>query len=181
MNIISEAIIDGGKRLDFEFEGRKCILCIPDNPRADKRVLWRAEFFGAFDKCDSEMLKRGWYRAHISVSNMFGAPKAIEIMKKFHDFLVSEYGLNTKMVLVGLSRGGLYSVNYAATYPEDISSLYLDAPVMSYAKYEALYEDIDGGKYTIEEINKYNMNISLSREVNDAVVNIKSAIISLDE
>lgn len=33
----------------------------------------------------------------------------------------------------------------------------------------------------IEEINKYNMNISLSREVNDAVVNIKSAIISLDE
>ena len=33
----------------------------------------------------------------------------------------------------------------------------------------------------VEEINKYNMNISLSREVNDAVVNIKSAIISLDE
>ena len=135
MNIISEAIIDGGKRIDFEFEGRKCILCIPDNPRADKRVLWRAEFFGAFDKCDSEMLKRGWYRAHISVSNMFGAPKAIEIMKKFHDFLVCEYGLNTKMVLVGFSRGGLYSVNYAATYPEDISSLYLDAPVMSVAQW----------------------------------------------
>ena len=33
----------------------------------------------------------------------------------------------------------------------------------------------------IEEINKYNMNISLSREVNDAVVNIKSAIAALDE
>ncbi len=33
----------------------------------------------------------------------------------------------------------------------------------------------------IEEINKYNMNVSLSREVNDAVINIKSAIISLDE
>lgn len=33
----------------------------------------------------------------------------------------------------------------------------------------------------VEQINTYNMNISLSREVNDAVVNIKSAIISLDE
>ena len=33
----------------------------------------------------------------------------------------------------------------------------------------------------VEQINNYNMNISLSREVNDAVVNIKSAIVSLDE
>lgn len=32
-----------------------------------------------------------------------------------------------------------------------------------------------------EEINTYNMNISLSREINDAVVSIKSAIVSLDE
>ena len=133
MKILNETVIEGGKQLEFEFEGRSCILCIPDVPRADKRVLWRAEFFHAFEKCDAEMLKRGWYRAHISVSNMFGAPKAIEIMKKFHDFLVCEYGLNTKMVLVGFSRGGLYSVNYAAAYPEDVSSLYLDAPVMSIA------------------------------------------------
>lgn len=32
-----------------------------------------------------------------------------------------------------------------------------------------------------EKINEYNMNISLSREVNDAVVNIKSVIKSLEE
>ncbi len=32
-----------------------------------------------------------------------------------------------------------------------------------------------------DEINTYNMNISLSREINDAVVSIKSAIVSLDE
>lgn len=35
-------------------------------------------------------------------------------------------------------------------------------------------------EYT-EVINNYNMNVSLSREVNDAVVSIKSAIDSLDE
>lgn len=34
---------------------------------------------------------------------------------------------------------------------------------------------------SVEEINSYNMNISLSREVNDAVVNIKSVINALDE
>ena len=42
-------------------------------------------------------------------------------------------------------------------------------------------EALDVVMENIEEINKYNMNISLSREVNDAVVNIKSAIIALDE
>jgi predicted DNA-binding protein YlxM (UPF0122 family) len=36
-------------------------------------------------------------------------------------------------------------------------------------------------KQSTETINNYNMNISLSREVNDAVVSIKSAIDSLDE
>lgn len=30
-------------------------------------------------------------------------------------------------------------------------------------------------------INNYNMNVSLSREINDAVVQIRSAIVSLDE
>ena len=42
-------------------------------------------------------------------------------------------------------------------------------------------EALDIVMENVEEINKYNMNISLSREVNDAVVNIKSAIIALDE
>ena len=36
-------------------------------------------------------------------------------------------------------------------------------------------------KESTETINNYNMNISLSREINDAVVSIKSAIDSLDE
>ena len=36
-------------------------------------------------------------------------------------------------------------------------------------------------KESTDSINNYNMNISLSREVNDAVVSIKSAIDSLDE
>ena len=42
-------------------------------------------------------------------------------------------------------------------------------------------EALDVVMENIEEINKYNMNVSLSREVNDAVVNIKSAITALDE
>ena len=45
-------------------------------------------------------------------------------------------------------------------------------------KFQAALEII---KQSTEVINNYNMNISLSREVNDAVVSIRSAIDSLDE
>ena len=34
----------------------------------------------------------------------------------------------------------------------------LDAPVMSYAEYKNLYEDIDSGKYTNEEIDRFEMS-----------------------
>lgn len=42
MKIISETAIDGGKRIEFEAFGKNCILCVPDKPREDKRVVWRA-------------------------------------------------------------------------------------------------------------------------------------------
>lgn len=42
-------------------------------------------------------------------------------------------------------------------------------------------EALDAIKQSTEAINNYNMTVSLSREVNDAVVSIKSAIDSLDE
>ena len=42
-------------------------------------------------------------------------------------------------------------------------------------------EALDIVMENVEEINTYNMNVSLSREINDAVVNIKSAIVALDE
>ena len=42
-------------------------------------------------------------------------------------------------------------------------------------------EALDAIIESTEVINNYNMNISLSREVNDAVVRIKSIVNSLDE
>lgn len=135
MKIINETEIDGGRKIEFEFEGKSCIVCVPANPLPEKCVIWRTEFFGAFDCFDRMMLERGYYRAYIGLSNQFGSPYAVEMMKKFHDFLVSSFDITPKAVLVGLSRGGLYAVNYAAEYPEDVGALYLDAPVLSVANW----------------------------------------------
>ena len=50
------------------------------------------------------------------------------------------------------------SIAVNAQVPHIKPSRILDAPLMSYAEYENLYEDIDSGKYTNEEIAKFEMS-----------------------
>ena len=78
----------------------------------------------------SRAARRGWHVAYVHVSDMYGAPPAIEIMNAFHDELTRLYGLNQRAVLEGFSRGGLYAGNFALAHPGKTAALYLDAPVM---------------------------------------------------
>ncbi|MFA7637604.1 MAG: alpha/beta hydrolase, partial [Monoglobales bacterium] len=47
-------------------------------------------------------------------------------------YLHLEYGLSLNCVPVGMSCGGLHALRFAQYYPEHISMLYLDAPVMNF-------------------------------------------------
>ena len=82
------------------------------------------------------------------MSDMYGCDKAVELMKQFHDYVVEKYGLNPKPSIFGFSRGGLYSVNYAVKYPNDLSSVYLDAPVLDIRSWPGGHE---GAKHEWEE------------------------------
>lgn len=114
----------------FLFENHPCRLVIPDAPAKGRPWVWRAEFFGAFDTVDRALLERGWYIAYCSLSDRYGCPSAVADMKRFHDHLVSAFGLCEKAALFGFSRGGLYAFNYSLLYPQDVAVLYLDAPVL---------------------------------------------------
>jgi len=114
----------------FEFEGRKCVVAVPEIPDSARRWVWRAEFFGAFPQVDEVLLKRGYHIIHGDFSDQFGCPQILPSMKKFHDFITKKYSLSFKAVMFGFSRGGLYTINYAVAYPDDISAIYLDAPVL---------------------------------------------------
>lgn len=121
---------NGFELREFEFLGRRADIISPACPTPDKKWIWRAEFLGAFDYADIEMLKRGYYLVYYRISNLYGCPKAVSYMKDFYDFLTGEMHFDTKTILFGFSRGGLYSVNFALKYPELVRALYLDAPVL---------------------------------------------------
>ena len=120
----------GFRREDFEFEGHKCILVHPDTPRAGRPWVWRAEFFDAFAQADEAMAREGYFVAYVGLSDRYGCPSAVEDMEAFRKMLVEKYNLADRPHIFGFSRGGLYAVNYALTYPQHTGKLYLDAPVL---------------------------------------------------
>jgi len=121
----------GYKRHDFLYDGREAIVVLPEVPVHGNPWVWRAEFFDAFPSVDMALLEVGWHLVYYCVSNMYGCPESIRLMKEFHEFIIKKpYGLKLRPVIFGFSRGGLYAFNYAADYPDRVSGLYLDAPVL---------------------------------------------------
>jgi len=119
----------GFRREDFTLGNRNCFIAYPNKEADGKKWIWRAEFPGAFDTVDVDLMNKGYHLAYIGLSDMYGCPESVEEMKGFYDEMVRR-GFNKKTVLFGFSRGGLYSVNYALKYPETVAALYLDAPVL---------------------------------------------------
>ncbi len=114
---------------EFEFNGYHATVIVPDNPNG--KWIWKTEFLYAFDAAERELVeKHGYTRVYYSVSDMYGSQRAIRLMHRFHLYVIEKYNLEKKGTLLGFSRGGLYTFNYAITYPELVDKVYLDAPVL---------------------------------------------------
>ena len=125
----------------FTVNGHEGWVVIPDHPLPDRRFAWRTEFFGAFDYADMALLDKGYYLVHYAIPDMYGAPKAIELMEDFYKVLTEELHLGKRAVMIGLSRGGLYAYNFALAHPDQVACLYIDAPVLDIRSWP-------GGKFT---------------------------------
>ena len=137
---------NGYKQVKFTIDGMQCQVVMPDEAAEGRPWIWRTEFFGiASVATDQELLDAGWHLAYCKVSNMYGNPESVALMKSFYDVAVPMLNLKRKTVLEGFSRGGLYAANFAATYPECTAGLYLDAPVQDICSWPAsLYSDNTG-------------------------------------
>lgn len=123
---------NGFERFDFAFDGAGAVVVAPAKPLPGRPWAWRGEFFGAFPNADVELVKAGWHLAYLNVPNLFGSPKAVAKWEKFHGALVSEHGLHPKPALIGLSRGALYCMAWAAAHPEKTLLVYLDNGVCDF-------------------------------------------------
>jgi len=124
----------GGIKETFRLNGRDCIVAVPQKPLPGNPWVWRPEFFGAFPKLDEALFDQGFHLAFISMPNLYGSPKALEIMDHFHAYLTTQRkpALAKTVVLEGVSRGGLHSLNWAAKRTDCVKFIVLDAAVCDF-------------------------------------------------
>jgi pimeloyl-ACP methyl ester carboxylesterase len=123
---------NGFVRHDFLVEGSNAIVVEPKTPLPGRPWAWRGEFFGAFANADVSLLEAGWHIAYIGFPNQFGSPRAVACWEKFHEVLVKDHALSPKPALIGLSRGALYCMSWAAEHPDKTLAVYLDNGVCDF-------------------------------------------------
>ncbi len=128
---IEKSLWNGFEKLEFSFEGRQALLVCPKTPTDDKKWLYKTEYFDAFPSFELEMLRKGYYVAHVSNISRLCPKEDTDMRPRFCDFLKAEFGLHEKCLPVGMSCGGMQAVYFAAKYPQYVAALYIDAPVLN--------------------------------------------------
>jgi pimeloyl-ACP methyl ester carboxylesterase len=123
---------NGFVRHDFQVDGRDVTVVEPEMPLPRRPWAWRGEFFGAFPNADIDLLRAGWHLAYMKVPDLFGSPQAVAHWEKLYDVLVKDHGLSPKPGLIGLSRGALYCMAWAAAHPDRTLAVYLDNGVCDF-------------------------------------------------
>ncbi|MDX9880479.1 MAG: GDSL-type esterase/lipase family protein [Prolixibacteraceae bacterium] len=119
----------GFTRYDFYLDLPNCHLIIPQKAAPGKPWVWRARFPEWHYQMDSILISQGFHVAYVNTDGMFGSPKAMQIWDNFYKYLTEQYGLNKKVALEGVSRGGLFVFGFAKRWPERVSCIYAEAPV----------------------------------------------------
>ena len=108
------------------------MMVVPEKVAKGKPWIWRARFFGHQPQFDVAMLRKGYHIVYCNVSGLYGAPTAVKRWDNFYKNLRDNHGFSKKVILEGMSRGGLIIYNWAAANPGKVAAIYGDAPVMDF-------------------------------------------------
>ncbi|GAB3940638.1 GDSL-type esterase/lipase family protein [Spirosoma harenae] len=114
---------------DFTFQGRACKVVKPRVVANGKPWIWRARFWGHEPQVDISLLDHGFHVVYCDVAELYGNAEAIDLWNKFYRYM-HKAGLSEKVSLEGLSRGGIYTYNWAIENPKKVACVYVDAPVL---------------------------------------------------
>lgn len=118
---------------EFIFEDRQARIVFPTDGNGNGRLALKTVYWDAFPEAvEIDLLKLGFHLCFVENNNRWGTDEDLDREYRFVHFVTQKYGLQKRVVPIGMSCGGLMAVKLAAKYPEIISCLYLDAPVINY-------------------------------------------------
>ena len=114
---------------DFTFKSRNCKIVSPKTVTHGQPWVWRARFWGHEPQTDIALLERGFHIVYMDVAEMYGNEESVKLWNQFYDYM-QNVGMSKKVVLEGMSRGGIYAYNWALQNPNKVAAVYADAPVL---------------------------------------------------
>ena len=124
------------------FEDMPGMVVFPKPGTANGRLAIKTEYWNAVPEAiELEMVKQGFHLCYIKNINRWGLQEDVDRKGRFIRYVAEKYGLNEKVVPVGMSCGGMYAIKMACTYPELMACLYLDAPLIQHMSIKRLNTD----------------------------------------
>ena len=71
------------------------------------------------------MLDLGYTLVYVDSAPLMGSPKSVALWQRYYEWLRAELKLAPKANLEGMSRGGLYTTNWAFQYPDEVATCLL--------------------------------------------------------
>lgn len=137
----------------IDFENREALIVHPAEGTGNGRLAIKTEYWDAFPQTEMALLEKGFHLCFIRNDTRWGTDPDLDRKARFVRFIAKRYSLDEKTVPIGMSCGGLIAIKFAAKYPELVSCLYLDAPVLNYLSCPCGFgtsEPLDNGKGTAE-------------------------------
>ncbi|WP_223552126.1 GDSL-type esterase/lipase family protein [Aestuariivivens sp. NBU2969] len=164
---IKQSSFHGFVQNDFLYKGTYCKVVEPKRVAEGKPWVIRARFWGHEPQTDIALLERGFHIAYCDVANLFGNSEAVKRWNGFYDFM-TENGFSKKVVLEGMSRGGLIVYNWAVENPEKVACVYADAPVLDGASWPG---GMGEGKGSLSDWERFREAYHIISE--DKLINFK--------
>ncbi|MDR1602116.1 MAG: GDSL-type esterase/lipase family protein, partial [Tannerella sp.] len=162
----------------FQFNGRESKVVKPKKTAANHPWIWRTRFFGHEPQTDVALLERGYHLVYNDQAERMGNKQNIDEWNAFHKLLHGG-GLNRKVVLEGMSRGGVYVFNWAAANPDKVAAVYVDNPLLDM---KAMYYGPDSKEKPENEITKgirenWGVDRSQIKQFNESPIDRIDAIV----
>jgi pimeloyl-ACP methyl ester carboxylesterase len=153
---------------EFLFEGHKAKIVFPNEQNSNNYWIWRARFWGHEPQVDKALLEEGFHVVYVDVGNLFGNDEAVRLWDRFYSYCVNKYNLNSKVVLEGMSRGGLIVYNWASKNTDKVFSIYADAPVCDIKSWPGGFFNGKGSpKVWSSCLKAYNLDANSVKEYNN--------------
>ncbi|CDN32889.1 Sialic acid-specific 9-O-acetylesterase [Mucinivorans hirudinis] len=138
------------------FQGHKMggnLVVEPRKAAVGNPWLIRARFWNHQPQTDIALLEQGFHIAYCDVADLYGSPMATKRYDAFYKDMTKR-GLSKKVVLEGMSRGGLIVFNWAARNPDKVAAIYADAPVLDFKSWPLGLDESDGSTGDTEKLLK---------------------------